>query len=288
MLPRNHSSLDSALNTLSGQYHENGQTHPKEFPDRIIIAQTVESLLDLLFPEHRLKRHNISETLSTIGRHIFNLLTEQVRIANLHREEPSPTPEHGVLELFEVMPEIRRKLMEDMQAAYQGDPAARGPDEVIVSYPTTVATGTYRLAHELHRRKIPLIPRMMTEYAHRLTGIDIHPGATIGRSFFIDHGTGVVIGETTEIGDRVRLYQGVTLGAANFRKDEHGQLIRGTKRHPTLEDDVIVYANATILGGDTVIGARSVIGSNAWLTESVAPDSVVTSEKPELRIRAKR
>ncbi|MDD4628905.1 MAG: hypothetical protein PHE68_05995 [Candidatus Peribacteraceae bacterium] len=288
MLPRNHPPLDSALKALSEQYRGNGQPHPKEFPDRIIIAQTVESLLDLLFPEHRLGHHDITETIAHIGQRVFNLLTEQVRIANLHCEELPPVHGHGVLGLFRAMPEIRRNLMEDMQAAYQGDPAARGPDEVIVSYPTTVATGTYRLAHELHRQKVPLIPRMMTEYAHRLTGIDIHPGAIIGRSFFIDHGTGVVIGETTEIGDRVRLYQGVTLGAANFRKDEHGRLIRRTKRHPTLEDDVIVYANATILGGDTVIGARSVIGSNVWLAESVAPDSVVTSEKPELHIRAKR
>ena len=177
-------------------------------------------------------------------------------------------------------------LAEDVQAAFDGDPAAKSLDEIIFCYPGLAAITIYRLAHELHRLDVPLIPRMMTEYAHGKTGIDIHPGATIGRRFFIDHGTGVVIGETTDIGDNVKLYQGVTLGALSFPRDETtGQIVRDTKRHPTLEDDVVIYANATILGGETVIGHHSVIGSSAWITRSVAPYTIVTIENPRLRYR---
>ncbi|MBM3211702.1 serine acetyltransferase, partial [Candidatus Poribacteria bacterium] len=159
---------------------------------------------------------------------------------------------------------------------------AKSLDEIIFSYPGIVAITTYRIAHEIHIQGIPMLPRIMTEYAHGITGIDIHPGATIGRSFFIDHGTGVVIGETTEIGDRVKLYQGVTLGALSFPKDSTGALVRGRKRHPTIEDDVTIYSGATILGGDTVIGKNSVIGGNVWLVESVPPGTRVTIEEPQL------
>ena len=173
-----------------------------------------------------------------------------------------------------------------MQAAFDGDPAAKSLDEIVFCYPGVAAVTVYRLAHELHRLGVPLIPRMMTEYAHGKTGIDIHPGATIGRRFFIDHGTGVVIGETTQIGDGVKLYQGVTLGALSFPRDEKtGQIVRDAKRHPTIEDDVVIYANATILGGETVIGHHSVIGSSAWITRSIAPYTTVTIENPSLRYR---
>jgi serine O-acetyltransferase len=172
----------------------------------------------------------------------------------------------------------------DVQAAFDGDPACKSLDEVIFCYPGLEAVTVYRLAHELHKLGIPLIPRMMTEWAHGRTGIDVHPGATIGRYFFIDHGTGVVIGETCEIGDWVKIYQGVTLGALSFPTDESGQLVRGTKRHPTIEDRVVIYANATVLGGDTVVGRNSIIGSNVWLTRSVDPDTTVSLEKPQLRI----
>ena len=168
-----------------------------------------------------------------------------------------------------------------MQAAYDGDPACKSLDEVIFCYPGLEAITVYRLAHILHELGVPLIPRMMTEWAHSRTGIDIHPGAKIGRYFFIDHGTGVVIGETTEIGQWVKLYQGVTLGALSFATDAEGNLVRGTKRHPTIEDRVVIYANATILGGETVIGRGSVIGSSVWLTRSVAPGTTVTMESPE-------
>ena len=177
-------------------------------------------------------------------------------------------------------------LATDVQAAYDGDPACQSLDEVIFCYPGLDAVTVYRLAHELSDLGVPLIPRMMTEWAHKETGIDIHPGAKIGHYFFIDHGTGVVIGETCEIGEHVKLYQGVTLGALSFPTDAEGNLIRGKKRHPTIEDRVVIYASATILGGDTVIGHDSVIGSSVWVTSSVEPYATVTMEKPRLRIRA--
>jgi serine O-acetyltransferase len=173
-----------------------------------------------------------------------------------------------------------------VQAAYDGDPACKNLDEVIFCYPGLEAVTVYRLAHELHLLGVPFIPRMMTEWAHKETGIDIHPGAHIGHHFFIDHGTGVVIGETCEIGQRVKLYQGVTLGALSFPTDADGNVIRNMKRHPTIEDRVVIYANATILGGKTVIGHDSVIGSSVWLTHSVAPHTTVTVEDPDLRMRA--
>jgi serine O-acetyltransferase len=183
------------------------------------------------------------------------------------------------------LPQLRKVLALDIRAAYDGDPAVRSIDEVIFCYPGVEAVTVYRLAHLLYELRIPLIPRMMTEWAHSETGIDIHPGAKIGSYFFIDHGTGVVIGETCEIGDRVKLYQGVTLGALSFATDSDGQLVRGTKRHPTLQDNVVIYANATVLGGKTVIGHDSVIGSSVWLTHSVEPHTTVVLEKPKLRMR---
>ncbi len=263
----------------------------RSYPDRKIIAQVTDSLLDLLFSDVRLGSvgsADIATKMADTAKEVFHLLAGQAEIAFRHLTiAPAKDHQESITALFDTMQQIRQKILEDMQAAYQGDPAARGPDEVILSYPTYVAVAAYRLAHELQLLGLPLIPRMMTEYAHRETGIDIHPGADIGRAFFIDHGTGVVIGETANIGNRVRLYQGVTLGAFNFPRDERGELIRGQKRHPTIEDDVSVFANATILGGDTVIGARSVIGSNVWLTKSVAPDSIVTMEEPRLKIRPK-
>lgn len=185
---------------------------------------------------------------------------------------------HKARRFLEALPEIQRESLTDAEAAYQGDPAARGLIEIISTYPGFYATLVYRLAHRLVAMDVPLLPRMMTELAHSETGIDIHPGAHIGHYFFIDHGTGVVIGETTQIGERVTLYQGVTLGALNFPHDQNGQIIRGQKRHPTIEHDVVVYSEATILGGDTVIGHDSIIGGNVWLTESVPPFSKVSTK----------
>jgi serine O-acetyltransferase len=183
------------------------------------------------------------------------------------------------------LPDLRLTLEDDVRAAYEGDPAAKSHYEIVFCYPGLEAVTVYRLAHELLALGVPLLPRIMTEAAHSKTGIDIHPGAAIGPGFFIDHGTGVVIGETCDIGRNVKLYQGVTLGALSFPRDGQGHLVRGKKRHPTLEDEVVVYANATILGGETVIGHHAVIGSNVWLTHSVAPNTRVLTEEPTLRMR---
>lgn len=183
------------------------------------------------------------------------------------------------------MPKIRAALMTDVKAAYDGDPACRNLDEVILCYPGLHAITIYRLAHELHLLNVPFLPRMMAEWVHGETGVDIHPGATIGDHFFIDHGTGVVIGETCIIGEHVKIYQGVTLGALSFPQDESGALVRDSKRHPTIEDNVVIYANATVLGGRTIVGRDSVIGSSVWLTNSVDPSTTVIMEKPKLRMR---
>jgi serine O-acetyltransferase len=188
------------------------------------------------------------------------------------------------LQVIESVPWLRKILATDVRAAYEGDPAAKSHDEIIFAYPGIFAIMVYRTAHKLFELGVPLLPRIMTEHAHSATGIDIHPGAEIGERFVIDHGTGVVIGETTEIGDNVRIYQGVTLGALSLPKDA-GERLRGSKRHPSIEDDVIIYSGATILGGDTVIGARSVIGGNVWITESVPPDTRVILDTPRLVYR---
>ena len=188
------------------------------------------------------------------------------------------------LAFFSRIPQIRALVQTDLQAAYDGDPAATDMAEIIFSYPGIFAITVYRLAHELHLLNVPMLPRIMTEYAHNLTGIDIHPGASIGKYFFIDHGTGIVIGETTVIGENVKIYQGVTLGALSTRG---GQSLRGKRRHPTIEDDVTIYAGASILGGDTVIGKGAVIGSNVFITESVAPATSVINKKQELQFKTR-
>jgi serine O-acetyltransferase len=187
-----------------------------------------------------------------------------------------------VFEFMRALPLVMELVAGDVEAAYDGDPAATCFEEIVLAYPGFKAVWTYRVAHVLYRLGVPLIPRIMTEFAHNETGVDLHPGARIGRWFFIDHGTGVVVGETTDIGDRVKLYQGVTLGALSFPKDERGRLVRGTKRHPTIGDDVVIYAGATILGGETVIGEGSVIGGNVWLTTSVPPRTKVVLSRDQL------
>lgn len=190
-----------------------------------------------------------------------------------------------VMRLVDRFPDIRQSIQTDIQAAYTGDPAAVSTEEILLSYPSVEAISIHRIAHELYKCGVPIIPRMMSEYAHQLTGIDIHPGASIGEYFFIDHGTGVVIGETCTIGAHVKLYQGVTLGARSFSLDEHGNPIKGIKRHPNIESHVVIYAGATILGGDTTIGSHSVIGGNVWLTQSVPPYSKVYNSPPSPKIK---
>jgi len=266
-------------------------------PSRDAVAEIVADLYEVLYPGYG-RRQNLH--IGNIGYYVGSLidalhdkLTVQIGRALRHelcREAPhtdfEAMAQPKAVELLRRLPDVRKTLEQDVEAAYRGDPAARSHHEIIFCYPGLEAITVYRVAHELHRLGVPFIPRMMTEFAHAKTGIDIHPGATIGTGFFIDHGTGVVIGETCDIGRGVKLYQGVTLGALSFSKDDDGGLTHGSyKRHPTLHDGVVVYANATVLGGQTVVGARSVIGSNVWLTESVPPDTTVVLEKPKLRVR---
>jgi serine O-acetyltransferase len=242
-------------------------------PDRELVTEWVERTKRVV-----LMRHDRSSLRSEIP-----YLAERLRQLLAGVVLPDATDPSEVVEGFlPGLPAIRTLLAEDVEAAYQGDPAARSFAEIVVSYPSIRALAIHRIAHELQRLRVPILPRMMSEHAHDRTGIDIHPGARIGRRFFIDHGTGVVIGETTAIGDDVRIYQGVTLGALSPR---HGESLRGQKRHPTIEDGVTIYAGATILGGETVIGRNSVIGGNVWLTESVAAGSRVIAEPPRPQVR---
>ena len=268
-----------------------------------IIAAT-EDLKEILYPGYRrrdgLHLGNVTYHVGDLIDRLHDTLTVQIGRAIRHeaakggRCDPRQTSDFEALgqaktvEFLDQLPELRKILAMDVQAAYDGDPACKSLDEVIFCYPGLEAITVYRLAHILHGLGVPLIPRAMTEWAHGRTGIDIHPGAKIAHYFFIDHGTGVVIGETTEIGNWVKLYQGVTLGALSFATDVEGNLVRGAKRHPTIEDRVVVYANATILGGGTIVGHGSVIGSSVWLTRSVAPGTTVTMESPRLRIRGEK
>jgi serine O-acetyltransferase len=260
------------------------------------VVEILGDLREILFPGYG-RRQNLH--MGNVGYHVGDLvdslhdrLTQQIARALRHdckaRELETDFEADAQLiaiRLLDSLIDLRKILAEDVQAAFDGDPAAKNVDEIIFCYPGLAAITVFRIAHELHQLGVPLIPRMMTEYAHSKTGIDIHPGATIGRRFFIDHGTGVVIGETTHIGDGVKIYQGVTLGALSFPRDESGNILRNVKRHPTIEDDVVIYANATILGGKTVLGHNSVIGSSAWITSSIAPYTTVTIEDPRLRYR---
>jgi serine O-acetyltransferase len=254
-------------------------------------------LRELLYPGYGRRQNlhlgNVAYHVGDLVDSLNNRLTQQIARA-FRYDCTAPNGEADleaktqaiVIRFLETLPELRHTLAEDVQAAFDGDPAAKSPDEIVFCYPGLSAVTIYRMAHELYGLDVPLIPRMMTEYAHGKTGIDIHPGATIGRRFFIDHGTGVVIGETTRIGEGVKLYQGVTLGALSFPRDEKtGEIVRDAKRHPTIGDGVVIYANATILGGETIIGHHSVIGSSAWVTRSIAPYTIVTIESPRLRFR---
>jgi len=269
--------------------HVSADPIPLREPIIEILHRTRRILYPGYFISTRLDEVNVSYYLGQEMTVLFEMLSEQLARAIRHdciRHNLSCThcTEQGqcvAVEFLRYLPDLRAMLAKDIRAAYEGDPAAKGFDEVIFSYPGLFAITVYRIAHRLRNMEIPLIPRIMSEYAHSLTGIDIHPGAAIGESFFIDHGTGVVIGETAFIGNRVRIYQGVTLGALSLSREECAAL-RNTKRHPTIEDDVIIYANATVLGGDTVIGARSVIGGNVWITNSVMADTEVFIRKQDL------
>jgi serine O-acetyltransferase len=269
-------------------------------PNYDAVVSCCEDLKEIIYPGFRRREGlHLGNVLYHVGDLIESLhdkLTVQIGRALRHDAGATETCTEDsdfealgqvkAVQFLEQIPEIRRQLALDVQAAFDGDPAVRTIDEVIFCYPGLEAVTIYRLAHALHGFNVPFIPRMMTEWAHSKTGIDIHPGAKIGEYFFIDHGTGVVIGETTEIGNHVKIYQGVTLGALSFPTDGDGNLLRGHKRHPTIEDRVVIYASATILGGRTVIGHDSVVGSSVWLTKSVEPHTTVVLEAPRLRMKS--
>jgi serine O-acetyltransferase len=271
-------------------------------PNYDAVVEVIEDLKEVIYPGYRrregLHHGNVLYHVGDLIDGLHDKLTTQIGRALRHDAGQTVDCDGEIdfealgqakaIEFLEQIPDLRKMLALDVQAAYDGDPACRSLDEVIFCYPGLEAITIFRLAHLLYDLQVPLIPRMMTEWVHSKTGIDLHPGATIGHHFFIDHGTGVVIGQTCEIGNHVKLYQGVTLGALSFATDGEGNLVRDTKRHPTLEDRVIIYANATVLGGATVVGHDSVIGSSVWLTRSVAPHSTVVLEKPKLRIRGEK
>ncbi|MFA5784138.1 MAG: serine O-acetyltransferase EpsC [Phycisphaerae bacterium] len=268
-------------------------------PVRSEILNILDMLTELVFPgyngKRRVTKDNVHYVVIDIVCHIYTSLSEQIerafkyrcRIENCESCDCVKLAEDATHHLLNKLPEIREMLKGDVTAAYDGDPAAKSYEEIIISYPYIIAIVAHRISHELYLKNVPLIPRIMSEYAHSVTGIDIHPGAKIGRNFFIDHGTGVVIGETTVIGDNVKLYQGTTLGALSFPKDERGRIIKGGKRHPTIEDGVTIYAEATILG-DVVIGKGAVIGSNVWIKESVPAGTVVTMKSGDLEFKTRR
>ncbi len=273
-------------------------------PNYETIVAVTEDLKEILYPGYRqrdgLHLGNVTYHVGDLIDRLHDTLTQQIARALRHDASKNPdcdprsTPDFEALgqckavAFLQQLPDLRKVLALDVEAAYAGDPACKSLDEVIFCYPGLEAITVYRLAHLLHEQQVPLIPRMMTEWAHSKTGIDIHPGAKIGKYFFIDHGTGVVIGETTEIGEWVKLYQGVTLGALSFATDKEGNLVRGKKRHPTIGDRVVIYANATILGGNTVIGHDAVIGSSVWLTRSVDPHTTVSMESPKLHMHGEQ
>ena len=272
-------------------------------PSTNVIAEALHDLKEVIYPGYRRRQNlhlgNVTYYAGDLIDALHDTLTEQIARALRYADDlagndicdaqklidyEADGQDHAI-QFLESLPELRRLLALDVEAAYEGDPAASGLDEIIFCYPGLEAITVHRIAHQLHIQGVPLIPRIMAEWSHGQTGIDIHPGARIGESFFIDHGTGVVIGETTDIAANVKIYQGVTLGAISFPRDSDGNLLRGAKRHPTIEEGVVIYANATILGGKTVIGANSVIGASVSLNKSVPANTLVTIEKPSLRFR---
>ena len=259
-------------------------------PDKAVITDIIKKLLRIVYPgyyrDKSYRMYNAKHNLSMLIEDVMFNLNRQVQLVlqDTGVEDADEKAQELCLAFFRQIPELRAIVQTDVQAAFDGDPAATSKDEVIFCYPGLFAITVYRLAHILYTLHVPLLPRIMTEHAHSITGIDIHPGATIGKYFFIDHGTGIVIGETTVIGEHVKIYQGVTLGGLTTRG---GQSLRGKKRHPTIEDNVTIYAGASVLGGETVIGRDSVIGSNAFITHSTAPCTTVSIKSQELQFKAR-
>ncbi|MEI7935674.1 MAG: serine O-acetyltransferase EpsC [Verrucomicrobiota bacterium] len=288
--------VDESVPRLLSSYASTGGLNNRDadnLPSTRAVGQICEGLLQILFPGFHDNDPVLYSSLDALTAarltSVIKRLTDQVRksvrMGNPH--QPTGRTPPIIRKFCQALPEVRASLRSDIEAAFEGDPATLHREEIILSYPFIEALAIQRLAHRLFHYGAPVVPRMMTEWAHSRTGIDIHPGATIGTHFFIDHGTGVVVGETCNIGDHVKLYHGVTLGARSFVKDVAGHIVKGGKRHPDVEDNVTIYPNSTILGGETVIGANSTIGANVFLTHSVPPNSLVVYEEKQLTIRDK-
>ncbi len=294
-------SVDPYIEPYLASFDRYGQANFVGFrpiPSLVEVELIIEELLELLFPGRSGEKlesvQQMRLLITTLMQKVGSRLHQQIYLAlyhdnplNLADEQTTPyqqMADQTVAKLFSNLGTLRAMMKEDAQAAYEGDPAATSIRETIICYPGVRAITIHRIAHFLYQQNVPLVPRMLSESIHKQTGIDIHPGASIGRCFFIDHGTGVVIGETTNIGNRVKIYQGVTLGALSFPKDGSGELVRGTKRHPTLEDDVTVYANATLLG-DIVVGTNTIIGSSTWIRENVPPNTLVQNTEAKHILR---
>ena len=283
--------IENVVDTILQDYRQGRSVDKMDIlrhPDKEVIIDMIGKLLRIVYPgyfrDKRMRIYNARHNLSMLIEDVMYNLNKQITLVlgtAMEKETAEEKAQSVSLEFFRRIPSVRALVQTDLEAAFDGDPAATSYDEIIFCYPGLFAITVYRLAHELNLLGVPMIPRIMTEYAHSLTGIDIHPGATVGSHFFIDHGTGIVIGETTVIGKNVKIYQGVTLGGLSTRG---GQSLKNTKRHPTIGDNVTVYAGASILGGDTVIGRNSVIGANAFITKSIPPCSTVTNQDQELRI----
>ena len=300
MTKEHNNKIKQLVGEISSSYEQEQRLIPHELgplPNRDAIIEITGKLRQLLFPGYFGKKNYKEEIreyhVGALVTHIFTSLSEQITFAlkynpnrqeNYSSAEISDKAQQISLMFLNRISKIREYLATDVQAAFDGDPAATSLDEIIFSYPGIFAISIHRLAHELHQLEVPLIPRIISEYAHNITGIDIHPGAIIGKYFLIDHGTGVVIGETSVIGNYVKIYQGVTLGALSTRG---GQTLRGVKRHPTLEDEVTVYSGASIFGGETIIGRSATIGSNAFITKSVPRGTSVSIKNPELSFKNK-
>lgn len=275
---------DGGINHLDGP----------NLPSQDSVAQLAREFMHVLFPGYfearGLKQQDVprwlDEALAKIQRSLRAEIEKSLRYAAL--PDAAVLAEQHTTNLLSALPEIRRIVQTDVQAAYSGDPAARNIEEIILAYPGVLVVSLQRIAHVLYRQGVPLLPRMLTEYAHERTGVDIHPGAQIGTHFFIDHGTGVVIGETARIGNHVKIYQGVTLGAKSFETDANGLPVKGVKRHPDIEDHVTIFAHATILGGGTRIGAHSVVGANVWLLESMPANSIAYYRDTDLVVRPRQ
>ena len=282
---------------IGGMDHLEG----RDLPAKKIVIEVLDDLFTILFPgylgKEEITRANIKKVLNETLLSVYNRLTDEIekslkyicrKIVECPKDICRKRAKVVTKELIEKIPEIRLLISGDIEAAFKDDPAAASIEEVLLSYPCVLAITTHRLAHELYRQGVPLIPRIMSEYVHSLTGIDIHPGAKIGANFFIDHGTGVVIGETTEIGNNVKIYQGVTLGALSFPKDEKGRVIKGIKRHPTIGNNVVIYSGATLLGPNAKVGNNVVIGGNVWLTTPVTASTKIAIARPELEVKKKK